>query len=64
VIGEATSIVIAHRLSTVVNAHKIVLMNQGRIEAVGSHADLLVSNPVYGRLYRHQFAAAESLGES
>jgi subfamily B ATP-binding cassette protein MsbA len=63
VVGATTSIVIAHRLSTVANAHKIVLMNQGRIEAIGSHADLLVSSPVYGRLYRHQFAAAESLGE-
>ena len=50
---------IAHRLSTVLHADKIVVMSQGRVEAVGRHADLLASSETYGRLYRLQFAEAE-----
>ena len=61
VVRGATSIVIAHRLSTVLHADKIVVMNRGRIEAVGRHAELLASNETYGRLYRYQFAEAGPL---
>ncbi|MBI4587401.1 MAG: ABC transporter ATP-binding protein [Candidatus Rokubacteria bacterium] len=62
VIEGATSMVIAHRLSTVLHADKIVVMGRGGIEAIGRHADLLASNETYGRLYRLQFAEAETLG--
>jgi subfamily B ATP-binding cassette protein MsbA len=62
VMEGATSIVIAHRLSTVLHADKIVVMGRGGIEAVGRHADLLATNGTYGRLYRLQFAEAETLG--
>ena len=41
VIQGATSIVIAHRLSTVLHADKIVVLGRGRVEAVGRHAELL-----------------------
>jgi ATP-binding cassette, subfamily B, bacterial MsbA len=56
VIHGATSIVIAHRLSTVLHADKIVVVNGGVVEAVGRHADLLGVNETYSRLYRLQFA--------
>ena len=56
VIQGATSVVIAHRLSTVLHADKIVVMNRGGIEAIGRHAELLTSNETYARLYRIQFA--------
>lgn len=59
VIQGATSIVIAHRLSTVLHADKIVVMTRGRIEAVGRHAALLSSNETYSRLYRYQFNDVE-----
>ena len=59
VIEGSTSIVIAHRLSTVLHADKIVVMSRGSIEAIGRHADLLASNETYGRLYQLQFAGAE-----
>ena len=59
VIKGSTSIVIAHRLSTVLHADKIVVMSRGSIEAIGRHADLLASNETYGRLYQLQFAGAE-----
>ena len=62
VIQGATSIVIAHRLSTVLHADKIVVMSRGGIEAIGRHAELLASNETYGRLHRLQFAEAEPLG--
>jgi ABC-type multidrug transport system fused ATPase/permease subunit len=56
----ATSVVIAHRLSTVLHADKIVVLGRGRIEAVGRHAELLASSETYSRLYRLQFAEAET----
>jgi ABC-type multidrug transport system fused ATPase/permease subunit len=62
VIQDATSIVIAHRLSTVLHADKIVVLGRGGIEAVGRHAELLAGNETYARLYRLQFAEAETLG--
>lgn len=62
VIHGATSIVIAHRLSTVLHADKIVVMSRGTVEAVGRHAELLAANETYARLYRYQFTEAESLG--
>jgi subfamily B ATP-binding cassette protein MsbA len=57
-----TSIVIAHRLSTVRHAHRIVVLGRGGVEAVGRHAELLAASETYARLYRLQFAEAEPLG--
>jgi ATP-binding cassette, subfamily B, bacterial MsbA len=51
-----TSIVIAHRLSTVRRADMIVVMERGRIIESGSHAELLVESGKYKRLYELQFA--------
>ena len=50
-----TSIVIAHRLSTVLSADVIVVMENGKIVAKGTHADLLGSCTLYKRLYEMQF---------
>jgi len=55
IVSEATAIVIAHRLSTVMHADRIVVLNQGSIEAVGSHADLLETSPTYQMFCRLQF---------
>ncbi len=55
--GRST-LVIAHRLSTVLRADRILVLDAGRIEARGTHAELLERSPVYERLYRRQFEDA------
>ena len=50
-----TTLVIAHRLSTVQNADKIVVMDQGQVVEQGSHAALLAANGAYAALYHMQF---------
>jgi ATP-binding cassette subfamily B protein len=49
-----TSLVIAQRISTVLNAHKIVVLDRGQIAAEGTHRELLVSSPIYGEIYESQ----------
>jgi len=51
-----TTVIIAHRFSTLRKADRIVVVDEGRIVGQGSHQDLLESNPTYGRLYRRQWA--------
>ena len=63
VIEGATSIVIAHRLSTVLHADRIVVIARGRIEAVGRHADLLERSETYARLHRLQFEEVRGAAE-
>lgn len=57
-----TSIVIAHRLSTVRRADKIVVMEKGRIVETGTHKELLERGGKYKRLYELQFAEEDHLG--
>ncbi|HEX9231023.1 MAG TPA: ABC transporter ATP-binding protein [Jatrophihabitantaceae bacterium] len=50
-----TSLVIAHRLSTVLGAHKILVVDEGQVVESGTHAELLASGGLYAELYRTQF---------
>jgi len=50
-----TTLIIAHRLATVLKADRIIVMDQGRIVATGRHEELIVSNPLYARLAALQF---------
>jgi subfamily B ATP-binding cassette protein MsbA len=58
---ERTTLVIAHRLSTVQNAHQIAVMEKGKVVEVGTHNELLEGNGVYSKLYGMQFAHQEML---
>lgn len=55
VMKQRTTLVIAHRLATVVNADRIIVLNGGKVEQVGTHQQLLESNALYRRLAELQF---------
>ena len=55
-----TTLVIAHRLSTVESADRIVVLSHGQIAETGSHAELLARDGAYAQLYRLQFAEGEA----
>lgn len=54
-----TSFIVAHRLSTIQNADRILVMNQGQIVEQGTHEELLAKKGFYFHLYNSQFAAEE-----
>ncbi len=51
---QRTALVVAHRLSTVRNAQRILVMNRGRIIESGSHAELMARHGFYYRLHQAQ----------
>jgi subfamily B ATP-binding cassette protein MsbA len=55
-----TTLVIAHRLTTILDADVIVVMDRGRIVETGGHAELIAEGGLYADLYRLQFAAMEA----
>ena len=55
IMRERTTIIIAHRLSTVMNADKIVVMNEGQAVDSGRHEDLITRCDLYQRLANRQF---------
>lgn len=56
---EKTSLVVAHRLSTILDSDRILVLRDGHIVASGKHADLLASSEDYKTFYETQFKAAE-----
>ncbi len=57
---DRTTLVIAHRLATVLQADRIVVMDQGRIVDIGRHEELVSRDSLYARLAELQFGAADS----
>jgi ATP-binding cassette subfamily B protein len=56
--ANRTTLIIAHRLSTVIHAHEIIVLDRGRIAERGSHADLLAAGGLYASMWNRQQEAA------
>jgi ATP-binding cassette subfamily B protein len=60
-LSDRTSFIVAHRLSTIVNASLIVMLDMGEILEMGSHEELLAKRGAYFELYRNQFFKEKSV---
>jgi len=61
--SERTTVVIAHRLSTVRNADQIIVLEDGRVREIGRHQALLASGGLYARLVQHQLTSGAAAAE-
>ncbi|MFA6038278.1 MAG: lipid A export permease/ATP-binding protein MsbA [Legionellales bacterium] len=59
--SNRTTFVVAHRLSTIENADKILVLDKGHIVEEGTHAELLAHNGLYARLYQLQFKQEDNV---
>ncbi len=60
--GGVTTIIIAHRITSISKADKIIVLDKGRVAETGSHAELLRQNGIYRRVYDLQSSVEEELG--
>jgi ATP-binding cassette subfamily B protein len=60
---DSTSFVVAQRISTVLHADKIVVLDEGEIVAQGTHSELMKSSPVYQEIYASQLGEGVKLEE-
>jgi ATP-binding cassette subfamily B protein len=62
-VTDAVNVIVAQRVSTIVRADQILVLDQGRQVGLGTHADLIESCPTYQEIVESQFVAqAEELG--
>lgn len=52
--GDVTTIIIAQRISSIQHADRIIVMNEGEIESIGNHEDLMHKSPIYKEIYNSQ----------
>ncbi|MBO7209336.1 MAG: ABC transporter ATP-binding protein [Clostridia bacterium] len=61
---DTTTIIIAQRISSVIDADKIIVMDNGKIDQIGTHDELLLSNEIYKEVYESQQKGADENGEA
>ena len=59
---DRSAIIIAHRLNTIRSAHRILVLEHGRVVEDGSHEDLIAADGAYALLYRLQYATEPAGG--
>ncbi|MBE6966694.1 MAG: ABC transporter ATP-binding protein, partial [Ruminococcaceae bacterium] len=58
-LADTTKIIIAQRVTSVSDADKIIVLDDGRIDAIGTHEELLLSNDIYREVYESQQKVVE-----
>ena len=61
-LADTTVFIIAQRISSVVSADKIIVLNEGAVESIGTHEELMVSSPIYKEIYTSQVEEALANG--
>ena len=59
---DVTKIIIAQRITSVMEADQIVILEDGKVHAVGDHASLLASDPIYQEIYASQWKGGDGHG--
>ena len=59
-----TTLVIAHRLATIRSAHRIVVMDKGKVVDQGTHAELIARKGLYADLFKLQFGEEDQKGDA
>ena len=62
-VKDATVIIVAQRISTILHADQIVVLDEGKIAGIGTHEELMKHCPTYQEIARSQLSAAELGGE-
>ena len=53
-LSDVTTIIIAQRISSIQHADRVLVMNEGEIESIGKHNELLINSPIYKEIYESQ----------
>ena len=61
--GDTTVLIIAQRISSVEDADRIIVMNDGKIDAIGTHAELIETNAIYRDVYNSQKKGSDEIDE-